>query len=183
LRKTVRTVCVVFFSLFAIVACSQTSQFLFDPNGNLLVQKAEVTALPQVLGQPQNVVAVPGEAASFFIVAANTRSLAYQWRFKGTNISGATNDALLLPNVSTNNEGEYRVVLTNPSGSVTSAPALLMIDSDADGLPDSWERTYFGNLTNNATADFDHDGVANVTEFLDGTSPPMARRRCFTLRF
>lgn len=157
--------------LFADFARAQNSQFLFDANGNLLVQTAKVIAPPQILGQPQNVIAVPGEAASLFVVAANTRSLAYQWRFNGANISGATNDALLQLNVSTNNEGEYRVVLTNPSGSVTSAPALLMIDSDADGVADSWETNFFGNLNQNAVADLDGDGVSNLQEFLDGTSP------------
>ena len=105
--------------LIAIFAHAQDSQFLFDPNGNLFVQRAEIAAPPQVVGQPQNVVAIPGEAASFFVVAANTRLLAFEWRFNGAKIPAATNDALLLPNVSTNQEGEYRVVLTNPSGSVT----------------------------------------------------------------
>ena len=88
-------------------------------------KRRQSAAPPQIIGQPQNRIVAPGEFASFSVVAADTRSLAYQWRFNGTNISGATNDAVLLQNVSTNNEGEYRVVLTNPSGSVTSAPALL----------------------------------------------------------
>src|SRR5262249_50901583 len=97
------------------------------------------------------------------------------------DIGSATNDALLLQNVSTNNEGEYRVVLTNPSGSVTSAPAMLFIDSDADGLPDSWELTYFGNLTNTATANFDGDGSSNLQEFLDGTNPTNSASVLFPL--
>lgn len=156
---------------FAFLASAQDSLFLFDPNGNLQAQTAEIIAPPQILGQPQNRTVAPGEATSFFVVAADTRALAYQWRFNGTNIGGANGDVLLLQNVSTNNEGEYRVVLTNPSGSVTSAPALLWIDSDADGMPDSWERTFFGNLTNSATTDFDRDGSSNVEEFLNGTDP------------
>lgn len=76
-------------------------------------------------------------------LGSQTRLLAYQRRFKGTNIGGATSDALLRQNGNTNNEGEYRVVLTNPSGSVTSAPALLMIDREGDGVPDGWETIYF----------------------------------------
>jgi hypothetical protein len=158
--------------LIATFAHAQDSQFLFDPNGNLLVETAEIAARPQILGQPQNVFVAPGEAASFFVVAADTRALAYAWRFNSVPIGGsATNDALLLQNVSTNNEGQYSVVLTNPSGSVTSAPALLMIDSDADGVPDSWELTFFGNLTNSATTDFDGDGSSNLQEYLNGTDP------------
>ncbi len=40
---------------------------------------------------------------------ADTGGLAYQWRFNDTNIPGATADALLLTNVSTNNRGERRL--------------------------------------------------------------------------
>ena len=158
--------------LLATCAHPQNSQFLFDADGNLVVQIAEISALPQIIGQPQNQIAAPGELASFSVAAADTRALTYEWRFNGAPLGGsATNDALLLQNVTTNNEGPYTVVLSNPSGSVTSAPALLMIDSDADGIADSWERTYFTNLAQNATADFDHDGASNLQEFLDGTNP------------
>ena len=158
--------------LFAARTHSQEAKFVFDANGNLFSQSAASTALPQITGQPQNRMVAPGEAASFFIVAADTRALTYEWRFNGVPIGGsATNEALLLKNVSTNHEGEYRVVLTNPSGSVTSAPAMLWIDSDADGLPDSWELANFGSLTNSATTDFDHDGSSNFDEFLNGTDP------------
>jgi hypothetical protein len=157
---------------FATFAHAQDSQFFFDPNGNLFMQTSATTALPQIIGQPQNRMVAPGEAGSFFVVAADTRALTYQWRFNGIPIGGsATNDALLLPNASISNEGEYRVVLTNPSGSVTSAPALLIIDSDADGVADSWELANFGSLTNSATTDFDGDGSSNLQEFLNGTNP------------
>jgi hypothetical protein len=77
----------------------------------------------------------------------------------------------LLTNVTALNEGSYSVVLSNPSGSITSAPAMLWIDSDGDGLPDTWEQTYFGNLTRNPTGDFDGDGSSNLNEFNDGTNP------------
>jgi hypothetical protein len=150
---------------------AQDSHFIFDPNGNLFVETLAISAPPQIIGQPQNRIVAPGDSASFLVVAADTRALSFRWQFTGTNVSGATNDAFLLQNVTANHEGEYRVVLTNPSGSVTSAPAMLMIDSDADGVPDSWETTYFGNLINSATADMDRDGISNLQEFLDGTDP------------
>ena len=155
----------------ASLACGQGLQFEFDAPGNLIVQAAENIAPPQILAQPQPQVVVPGALASFFVVAANTRGLAYQWRFNGTNIGGATRDALLLQNVGATNEGEYSVVLVNSSGSVTSAPAALMLDGDRDGLPDSWELASFGNLNQYPTGDSDGDGISNLDEFLDGTNP------------
>jgi hypothetical protein len=157
--------------MLATVAQAQDSQFLFDASGNFLAETAEVSAPPQILGQPQNQVVIPGELASFFVVVADTSGLIYQWQFNGTDISGANSDALLLQNVGATYEGLYSVVLVNGSGSVTSAPAALMLDSRGCGMPDSWQLAYFGNLTNNADGDFDGDGVSNLQEFLDGTNP------------
>jgi hypothetical protein len=159
----------------------QEAQFTFDSNGNLLTQSAENPALPLILSQPQTQVVGPGELASFFVVVADARDLVHQWRFNGTNLAGATNDALLLTNVGTTNEGLYSVVLVNSSGSITSAPAALMLDSRGCGMPDSWQLTYFGNLTNTATGDYDHDGISNLQEFLDGTNPTNSASARFRL--
>lgn len=170
---------------FSPVCLALNSQFHFDPNGNLTVQMVGTTFPPQIIGQPQNQVVGTNESAVFSVVVADPRSLTYQWQFNNANMDGATSAALLLENVSAANEGEYRVVLTNPSGSVTSAPAMLWIDNDGDGLGDSWELTHFGNLNKNATSDSDGDGISNHREFLDGsdpTDPNSARYRLLVIR-
>jgi hypothetical protein len=166
----------------ALCSQGQDSQFTFDPNGNLATESAAIVAPPQILSHPQPQVVGPGELASFFVVVADARSLTYEWRFNNTNtLGGATTDVLLLQNVGATNEGEYRVVLTNPSGSVTSAPALLMIDSDGDGLADSWELANFGSLNQNASGDFDGDTISNFNEFDDGTNPTNSASAHFRL--
>jgi hypothetical protein len=172
-RRTARLwgIVAAFHFLLMLSALGQAWQFDFDATGNLLIQTSEASALPQILGQPQQQVVVPGELASFFVVVADSSGLTYQWLFNGTNLSGATTDTLLLTNVSTNNQGQYSVVLVNDSGSITSAPAALLLDSRGCGLPDSWQLTYFGNLNQNTTGDYDGDGVSNLQEFLDGTNP------------
>ncbi len=45
-------------------------------------------------------------------------------------------------------------------------------DADSDGLPDEWERTYFGSpSTVTSTADADGDGQDNLSEYIAGTDP------------
>jgi hypothetical protein len=44
-------------------------------------------------------------------------------------------------------------------------------DSDGDGLPDSWELQYFGNLLQGPNGDPDGDGVTNLLEYLQGRNP------------
>ena len=44
-------------------------------------------------------------------------------------------------------------------------------DTDGDGLPDAWEMAAFGNLDQNGSGDFDHDGFSNLNEYLAGTNP------------
>jgi hypothetical protein len=179
--KSVTLLAAVLVLLFTRLAHAQTSQFLFDANGNLLVQSANLNVLPQITGQPQNRVVGPGETATFSVVAKGGLPLSFQWRFNGTDIGGATGDALFLQNVSTNNEGQYTVVVTNPSGSATSTPALLAIDDDHDGMGDSWELLYFGNLEQTASRDFDDDGSSNIEEFRNGTDPTDSNSYAFYL--
>jgi hypothetical protein len=167
--------------LLAGFSHAQDTQFAFDARGNLAVQTAEISVPPQIVSQPQNQVVKPGALASFSVVASDTRGLTSQWLFNGTNLAGATGDALLLANVNAANEGLYSVVLANPSGSITSAPAALLLDGDGDGLPDSWEQTYFGGLNQKPTGDFDGDGVSNLDEYLDGTNPADSASLLFRL--
>jgi len=44
-------------------------------------------------------------------------------------------------------------------------------DSNGNGLPDAWERTYFSAIGVNPNADADNDGMSNKQEYLADTNP------------
>ncbi|WP_367873051.1 BNR-4 repeat-containing protein [Luteolibacter sp. Populi] len=57
------------------------------------------------------------------------------------------------------------------AGSDPDDIASIPSDRDADGLPDSWEQTYFGNIFQTPHGDPDGDGESNATELLNGSAP------------
>ncbi len=100
---------------------------------------------PEILDQPSDRTNEIGTLASFAVSAIGSKPLGYQWLKNGApivdggNISGATTSTLSLANVQPNYAGEFSVIVSNSAGSVTSSPALLsllVVDSDADGVPD-----------------------------------------------
>jgi serine protease len=70
------------------------------------------------------------------------------------------------------------VATDNFGARATSDPVTINVsdteptDSDADGIADSWEMRWFGNLeTANAISDYDGDGLSDLQEYLSGTNP------------
>jgi alpha-tubulin suppressor-like RCC1 family protein len=69
-----------------------------------------------------------GSTVWFRVRPSGYSPLFYQWFFYGTNLlSGATNSVLELASVRSSQTGSYTVVITNISGAVTSAPAMLSV--------------------------------------------------------
>ncbi|MEQ2007905.1 MAG: immunoglobulin domain-containing protein [Limisphaerales bacterium] len=102
-----------------------------NPYGTATSQVAVVTVQspPQIFdnGHPQPLTVIQGSNATFSVSATGDQPFTYQWRFNGTNITGATNNPLALTGVLTNQAGNYSVVVSNPFGSATSSNALLTV--------------------------------------------------------
>jgi hypothetical protein len=86
-----------------------------------------VPGAPRVFSQPVSRSVIVTSNASFSVTACGALPLAYQWRHAGTNLLNATAAVLNLSNVRTNDAGEYRVVITNSMGSITSLVATLTV--------------------------------------------------------
>jgi len=64
--------------------------------------------------------------------------------------------------------------VVTPLDSVSSSGSLTDIcsgDSDSNGLPDAWEYRYFGHIGVDPYGDPDGDGLTNIQEYQNGTSP------------
>ena len=80
-----------------------------------------------ILSQPASIFVQTGGDASFTVTADGVRPISYQWEFLGTNLLGATNAFLNLTNVQPSQAGAYSVIVSNATGIVTSALAILSI--------------------------------------------------------
>jgi hypothetical protein len=98
---------------------------------DMLLDNVQVTPenaqAPIVTAQPQKTFAVQAGSASFSVTASGAGPLTYQWLFNGGVIPGATNSTYSLSGATAGNAGNYSVVVSNASGSVTSSQASLII--------------------------------------------------------
>src|SRR5262249_15821531 len=83
---------------------------------------------PVILTQPQSRTNHAGAPAQFTVVAGGTAP-AFQWRKNSTAIAQATNSALTLTAVSTNDAALYSVLLSNAAGTLLSSNASLTVVS------------------------------------------------------
>lgn len=91
------------------------------------VATVAVLVPPAITVQPQSQSVAPNQAVTLSVTATGTSPLSYQWTFNGAPLP-MSNDALLnLQNVQLSDAGEYRVIISNAAGSITSDPAMLAV--------------------------------------------------------
>ena len=82
---------------------------------------------PSIIIQPSNQMAAVGSSPTFTVTLFGTAPFEYQWLANGTPIADATNNALIIPNVTPSSVGDYQVIITNAWGSTTSSIATLSL--------------------------------------------------------
>jgi hypothetical protein len=90
-------------------------------------------ATPFLISQPSNQIVPLGSNATFTVSATGNAPLWYAWFSGQTNLlsSGTHSSWLSLTNVQLSDSGSYSAIVTNFYGSITSAPASLVVYIDA----------------------------------------------------
>ncbi len=87
---------------------------------------------PFITSQPQNQTVSAGQTANFSVVAGGSVPLFYQWYLNDvTQLTDQTNALLSLVSVSTNDAGNYSVIVSNAFGATNSVDATLTVNTNA----------------------------------------------------
>jgi photosystem II stability/assembly factor-like uncharacterized protein len=87
-----------------------------------------VAQAPLVTSNPANQTVQAGQTATFSVVATGSAPLAYQWQRGTVSIAGATGASYTTPATVVGDSGAtYAAVVSNASGSATSATAMLTV--------------------------------------------------------
>ena len=89
--------------------------------------------VPSIVAQPQSQTVASGSTVSLGVNVRGLPALVYQWYFNGVPVDGGTSSLLSLNSVAITNVGDYRCVITNSYGSVTSLVATLVVDGVGTG--------------------------------------------------
>jgi hypothetical protein len=80
-----------------------------------------------ISAHPQPTVVNEGASATLSVTATGSAALTYQWSKDGVDIAGATSENYTVAPATVAHGGSYRVVVSNPAGSVTSNAAPLSV--------------------------------------------------------
>jgi pectate lyase len=87
---------------------------------------------PFITAQPQNQTVAVGQTANFSVVAGGSVPLFYQWYLNDvTPLTDETNALLSLSSVTTNDAGNYSVIVSNTFGATNSVLATLIVNTNS----------------------------------------------------
>ena len=90
--------------------------------------KSQSPTPPAITMQPANQSVAVGQPVTFSVVATGSSPLSYQWQKNGTAIAGATASMYTTSPMTASDSGtQFRVVVSNSAGQITSNPATLTV--------------------------------------------------------
>jgi subtilisin-like proprotein convertase family protein len=87
----------------------------------------DVPPPPAIVSQPSDANADAGGDTSFTVSVSGWWPMSFQWQRDGVNLPFGTNQTLSLTGISTNDAGNYSVLVTNAYGAATSSKAYLTV--------------------------------------------------------
>jgi hypothetical protein len=91
-------------------------------------------APPRIEVHPQSRVVGSGAPAAFTVVASGSGPLSYRWRKGGVPLATIDAPIVAIPSAGIGDAGTYDVVVSGPSGSVTSNGATLTVTAPSQGV-------------------------------------------------
>lgn len=99
-----------------------------SPGGVIALPRYPVAGLaPAVKMSPRNESVLPGSNISLEALVIGDSPLKYRWFLSGTALPDATNSSLTLTNLQAAGGGNYSIIVTNVSGSVTSRVSVVRV--------------------------------------------------------
>ena len=100
-----------------------------------LSSHSSVPAGPSITEQPSNQAVTLGQEATFTVSTFSDSPVTYQWQKNSAPVSGANRAFFTIPvTTAADDAAEYAVVVSNPSGQVTSSTATLSVHPPPDVL-------------------------------------------------
>jgi hypothetical protein len=84
---------------------------------------------------PPTQTAEAGAVVNFAALVTGFPPPTYQWFFNGNALTGCTNSVLCLSGIQASNVGAYTLVVSNATGAITSAPAMLNVIAPVERRP------------------------------------------------
>jgi len=136
------------------------------------IRKTPAITPPQIVQGPVSQTVSPGEDVLLSVQATGGNPLVQTWTKNGVPIPNGSGPTLQVAEADLDAQGEYRVIVSNGAGSVTSAPAVLTVATPFS----NWATQNFTperclNLRALMEDDDDHDGINNLAEYVFGTNP------------
>jgi hypothetical protein len=130
---------------------------------------------PNITSPPQSQASEEGTSATFSVTSDGGIGDTYQWQLNGVGIAGATQSSLNLSPVSIAQSGTYTVVVSNATGTATTAPVTLTVTPSTTFQ--LWQSARFTPAQlNDATVSGEMampagDGIANLMKYALNLNP------------